>query len=39
MVAGWPSANPAEALNCACGLYLADPSAWLSAPDADADAN
>jgi hypothetical protein len=23
-----PSGTPQEALDCACGLYLADPSAW-----------
>ena len=26
---GQPSGTPEEALDCACGLYLADPSAWL----------
>jgi hypothetical protein len=26
---GRPSGTPEEALDCACGLYLADPSAWL----------
>jgi hypothetical protein len=25
---GRPSGTPQEALDCACGLYLADPSAW-----------
>jgi len=25
---GQPSGTPQEALDCACGLYLADPSAW-----------
>ena len=28
---GQPSGAPEEALDCACGLYLADPSAWLPA--------
>lgn len=23
-------ATPQEALDCACGLYLSDPSAWLT---------
>ena len=25
---GLPVGSPQEALDCACGLYLADPSAW-----------
>jgi hypothetical protein len=25
---GLPAGTPQEALDCACGLYLADPSAW-----------
>jgi hypothetical protein len=25
---GRPSGTPQEALDCACGLHLADPSAW-----------
>ena len=25
---GLPSGTPEEALDCACGLYLSDPSAW-----------
>ena len=25
---GLPIGNPEEALDCACGLYLDDPSAW-----------
>ncbi len=25
---GLPVGTPEEALDCACGLYLADPSAW-----------
>ncbi len=28
---GQPSGAPEEALDCACGLNLADPSAWLPA--------
>ncbi|HZR53678.1 MAG TPA: hypothetical protein VFB06_29745 [Streptosporangiaceae bacterium] len=31
---GQPSGTPEEALDCACGLYLADPAAWLS-PSSD----
>jgi hypothetical protein len=26
---GQPSGTPEEALDCACGLYLGDPTAWL----------
>ena len=26
---GTPAGTPEEALDCACGLYLGDPSAWL----------
>jgi hypothetical protein len=26
---GTPAASPEEALDCACGLYLNDPTAWL----------
>ena len=26
---GMTSGTPEEALDCACGLYLTDPSAWL----------
>jgi hypothetical protein len=29
---GQPSGTPQEALDCACGLYLADPSAWSQQP-------
>lgn len=25
---GYPAGTPAEALDCACGLYLNDPTAW-----------
>jgi hypothetical protein len=25
---GLPVGTPEEAMDCACGLYLADPSAW-----------
>ena len=28
---GQPAGTPEEALDCACGLYLGDPSAWLPA--------
>jgi len=31
--------TPEEALDCACGLYLADPTAWLTSPDADTPTN
>lgn len=27
---GLPMGEPEEALDCACGLYLGDPSAWLT---------
>ncbi len=27
---GYPVGTPQEALDCACGLYLNDPTAWLS---------
>ena len=27
---GLPSSSPEEALDCACGLYLNDPSAWAA---------
>lgn len=26
---GLPAGTPEEALDCACGLYLNDPSAWI----------
>lgn len=29
---GVPSGSPQEALDCACGLYLADPTAWQAPP-------
>jgi hypothetical protein len=29
---GWPSGTPEDALDTACGLYLADPTAWLTDP-------
>ena len=29
---GWPSGTPEEALDTACGLYLGDPTAWLTDP-------
>jgi hypothetical protein len=29
---GLPVGTPEEALDCACGLYLADPSAWQEQP-------
>ena len=28
--AGYPAGTPQEALDCACGLYLNDPTAWVS---------
>ncbi len=28
-------ATPADALDCACGLYLGDPTAWLTPPGTD----
>ena len=29
---GWPSGSPEDALDTACGLYLGDPTAWLTNP-------
>lgn len=29
---GGPSGTPAQALDCALGLYLADPTAWIKPP-------
>jgi len=29
---GSPTATPAQALDCALGLYLADPTAWIKPP-------
>jgi hypothetical protein len=29
---GLPFGSPEEALDCACGLYLNDPSAWAAPP-------
>ena len=29
---GYPTGPPQEALDCACGLYLGDPTAWLLPP-------
>ena len=29
---GYPAGTPQEALACACGLYLADTTAWLNLP-------
>jgi hypothetical protein len=29
---GRPASTPQEALDCACGLYLDDPTAWLNPP-------
>ncbi len=29
---GYPAGTPQEALDCACGLYLGDPTAWLNPP-------
>jgi hypothetical protein len=29
---GYPSGTPQEALDCACGLYLNDYTAWLQPP-------
>jgi hypothetical protein len=29
---GYPAGTPQEALDCACGLYLADATAWLTPP-------
>jgi len=32
---GYPAGTPQEALDCACGLYLGDHTAWLSPPPTD----
>ena len=32
---GRPSGTPEEALDCACGLYLGDPTAWITKPSTD----
>lgn len=29
---GLPAGTPEEALDCACGLYLNDPTAWVQPP-------
>ena len=29
---GLPAGSPEEALDCACGLYLNDPTAWTQPP-------
>jgi hypothetical protein len=29
---GLPAGTPEEALDCACGLYLGDPTAWIEPP-------
>ena len=29
---GYPVGTPEEALDCACGLYLTDPTAWTKPP-------
>ncbi|HEY7008565.1 MAG TPA: hypothetical protein VH395_06485 [Jatrophihabitantaceae bacterium] len=29
---GYPVGTPEEALDCACGLYLNDPTAWTEPP-------
>lgn len=29
---GAPTGSPEEALDCACGLYLGDPTAWITPP-------
>jgi hypothetical protein len=29
---GYPVGTPEEALDCACGLYLNDPTAWTQPP-------
>src|ERR1700722_14462673 len=29
---GWPAGSPEDALDTACGLYLGDPTAWLTNP-------
>jgi hypothetical protein len=34
---GYPAGTPEEALDCACGLYLADPAAWFPPADTPTD--
>ena len=29
---GWPAGTAQEALDCSCGLYLGDHTAWLTQP-------
>jgi hypothetical protein len=29
---GYPAGTPQEALDCACGLYLGDTTAWIDPP-------
>jgi hypothetical protein len=29
---GHPAGTPEEALDCSCGLYLGDPTAWIQPP-------
>jgi hypothetical protein len=37
--AGQFTGTPEEALDCACGLYLNDPTAWIAAPSTDTPTN
>jgi hypothetical protein len=32
LLSGEFAGTPEEALDCACGLYLGDPTAWLADP-------
>ena len=32
---GQPAGTPKKPLDCACGLYLGDPAAWLTPPGTD----
>jgi hypothetical protein len=32
LTSGYPVGTPEEALDCACGLYLNDPTAWTKPP-------
>jgi hypothetical protein len=34
---GYPAGTPEEALDCACGLYLNDPTAWVTPADTPQD--
>jgi hypothetical protein len=39
LLSGQFAGTPEEALDCACGLYLADSTAWLDEPATDTPTN